>query len=210
MFRFITSKQSGHKRVRGLGLIFDVKAPQKADCIILHTALFTIELWSIQNCSTGSTDYKAVLHKTYTLKYISCENDGPSWLLYMNWRTQQYLQFQLLQRYSIVMILFIFILIRHYQSTAGDDLSILFTLQVGFEPTLPRWLSAGWKGYYISYDIICICTVKVIHWIAPLSRFTGHRHLLPIDFHTFFSHVFACTVSPSIGHLETIVVASHC
>ena len=95
-----------------------------------------------------------------------------------------------------------FSLISHYQSTAGGDLSMLFPLHAGFEPTLPRWLSAGWKGYYISYDTICICTVKVIHWISPLSCFTGHRHLLPIDFHIFYSHLFACTVSPTGGQLE--------
>ena len=82
-------------------------------------------------------------------------------------------------------VIFCYFLISHYQSTAGGDLSMLFPLHAGFEPTLPRWLSAGWKGYYISYDTICIGTVKVIHWISPLSRFTGYIHFLPIDFHTF-------------------------
>ena len=56
-----------------------------------------------------------------------------------------------------------FFLISRYQSTAGGDLSMLFPLLAGFEPTLPRWLSVGWNGYYIPYDTICICTVKVIH-----------------------------------------------
>ena len=30
--------------------------------------------------------------------------------------------------------------------TAGGDLSMLFLLHAGFEPTLPPWLSASWKG----------------------------------------------------------------
>ena len=35
-------------------------------------------------------------------------------------------------------IFFIYFLISHYQSTAGGDLSMLFPLHAGFEPTLPR------------------------------------------------------------------------
>ena len=46
---------------------------------------------------------------------------------------------------------FIFILffISNYKSTAGGDLSMLSPLHAGFGSTLPHWLSAGWKGYYI-------------------------------------------------------------
>ena len=51
----------------------------------------------------------------------------------------------------------------HYQSTAGGDLSMLFTLHAGFEPTLPRWLSApaGWKGRKkrIGCGLICVDTI---------------------------------------------------
>ena len=63
----------------------------------------------------------------------------------------------------VIITIFFPFLFSHYQSTAGGDLSMLFQLHAGFEPTLPRWLRAGWKGYYISYDTICICAVKVIH-----------------------------------------------
>ena len=91
----------------------------------------------------------------------------------------------------------LFLFISAISSTAGGDLSMLFH----YMPVLSLPFHAGSvrKGYYISYDTICN-----LPWISPLSRFTGHRHLLPIDFHSFFSHVLATTVAPPIGHLETI------
>ena len=87
-----------------------------------------------------------------------------------------------------------------YPSTAGGDLSMLSPLHAGFEPTLPRWLSAGWKGYYISYDTICICTLTLHQPQTSSPNWLSH----------LFSHILATTVSPPTGHLETIVVASHC
>ena len=88
-------------------------------------------------------------------------------------------------------------------------------LHTGVEPTLPRWLSAGWKEYYITvlyhnmhmqceghplnlstlvlYDI-CICTVKVCEsHPLNLSTFTLHgpqtfSHL----FHTFCMYNIPC------------------
>ena len=43
---------------------------------------------------------------------------------------------------NLFLIWFYYFLIGRYQSTAGGDLSMLFPLHAGFEPTLPRWLSA--------------------------------------------------------------------
>ena len=49
---------------------------------------------------------------------------------------------------------------------------MLFPLHAGFEPTLPRWLSACWKGHYISYDTICIIVlIRFVNTGLYLSPF---------------------------------------
>ena len=57
----------------------------------------------------------------------------------------------------------LFILISHYQTTTGGDLSILFPLHAGFEPSLPCWLSAGWKGYYIMWYYMHMSSIESLH-----------------------------------------------
>ena len=74
---------------------------------------------------------------------------------------------------------------------------MLFPLYAGFEPILPRWLSAGWKRY----NMHMYCEGHPLN----LSTLTLHRPQTS----NLFSHIFACTVSLTGGHLETIVVASH-
>ena len=48
---------------------------------------------------------------------------------------------------------------------------MLFQLHAGFEPTLPRWLSAGWNGYYILYYMHIYCEGHPLN----LSNLTLHQ-----------------------------------
>ena len=109
----------------------------------------------------------------------------------------------------IWVLLFIFIN-QPFSSTAGGDLSMFYSSHAGFEPTLPRWLSAGWKGWIGGWEGGNVYTSL---------RFTRHRHLTDISlsffvhwvhFHRFLVHTFASTVQPSTGEIGTSICYERC